>query len=191
MEDTTPVQPSAWSAHPCTGCSSKQSSGILEKPDLCSLVQGGSEKLSDEEIEATLEKVVRLLAYISDKDLFAEFFRKKLARRLLQEKSSSDEHERSILTRLKEQCGAQFTSKAGPPAGPFPNVSELHMMVSYLRHGCCDRLVLAARARSPVWLSMEQGCSTLQEACRADGSLAADGGHGDRPAAGAGEAGRV
>ena len=73
--------------------------------------QGGSEKLSDEEIEATLEKVVRLLAYISDKDLFAEFFRKKLARRLLQEKSSSDEHERSILTRLKEQCGAQFTSK--------------------------------------------------------------------------------
>ena len=114
------MQPSAWSAHPCTGCSSKQSSGILEKPDLCSRVQGGSEKLSDEEIEATLEKVVRLLAYISDKDLFAEFFRKKLARRLLQEKSSSDEHERSILTRLKEQCGAQFTSKAGPPSGPLP-----------------------------------------------------------------------
>ena len=56
---------------------------------------------------------MRLLAYISDKDLFAEFFRKKLARRLLQEKSSSDEHERSILTRLKEQCGAQFTSKVG------------------------------------------------------------------------------
>ena len=78
-------------------------------------MQGGSEKLSDEEVEATLEKVVRLLAYISDKDLFAEFFRKKLARRLLQEKSSSDEHERSILTRLKEQCGAQFTSKVLDP----------------------------------------------------------------------------
>ena len=76
-------------------------------------VQGGTEKLSDEEIEATLEKVVRLLAYINDKDLFAEFFRKKLARRLLQEKSSSDEHERSILSRLKQQCGAQFTSKVG------------------------------------------------------------------------------
>ena len=75
------------------------------------MLQGGTEKLSDEEIESTLEKVVRLLAYISDKDLFAEFFRKKLARRLLQEKSSSDEHERSILSRLKQQCGAQFTSK--------------------------------------------------------------------------------
>lgn len=69
------------------------------------------EKLSDEAIEETLEKVVKLLAYISDKDLFAEFYRKKLARRLLHNTSSSDDHERSILSRLKQQCGAQFTSK--------------------------------------------------------------------------------
>lgn len=39
------------------------------------LKKGGSEKLSDEQIEDTLEKVVKLLAYISDKDLFAEFYR--------------------------------------------------------------------------------------------------------------------
>jgi len=48
---------------------------------------------------------------VSDKDLFAEFYRKRLARRLLQDKSVSDDHERLILTRLKQQCGAQFTSK--------------------------------------------------------------------------------
>ena len=41
----------------------------------------------------------------------SEFYRKRLARRLLQDKSASDDHERSILTRLKQQCGAQFTSK--------------------------------------------------------------------------------
>ncbi|KAL9161360.1 hypothetical protein ABFS82_07G016600 [Erythranthe guttata] len=75
------------------------------------LKKGGSEKLSDEAIEDTLEKVVKLLAYISDKDLFAEFYRKKLARRLLFDKSANDEHERSILTKLKQQCGGQFTSK--------------------------------------------------------------------------------
>ncbi|CAL9194849.1 unnamed protein product [Musa hybrid cultivar] len=75
------------------------------------LKKGGSEKLSDEAIEETLEKVVRLLAYISDKDLFAEFYRKKLARRLLFDKSANDDHERSILTKLKQQCGGQFTSK--------------------------------------------------------------------------------
>ncbi|KAK1351908.1 Cullin-1 [Heracleum sosnowskyi] len=75
------------------------------------LKKGGTEKLSDEAIEETLEKVVKLLAYISDKDLFAEFYRKKLARRLLFDKSANDEHERSILTKLKQQCGGQFTSK--------------------------------------------------------------------------------
>ncbi|KAJ3669563.1 hypothetical protein LUZ60_011513 [Juncus effusus] len=75
------------------------------------LKKGGSEKLSDEAIEETLEKVVKLLAYISDKDLFAEFHRKKLARRLLFDKSANDDHERSILSKLKQQCGGQFTSK--------------------------------------------------------------------------------
>lgn len=75
------------------------------------LKKGGGEKLSDDAIESTLDKVVKLLAYISDKDLFSEFYRKKLARRLLFDKSASDDHERSILGKLKQQCGAQFTSK--------------------------------------------------------------------------------
>ncbi|KMZ58707.1 putative Cullin-1 [Zostera marina] len=75
------------------------------------LKRGGSEKLSDEDVEDTLEKVVKLLAYICDKDLFAEFYRKKLARRLLFDKCANDDHERSILAKLKQQCGGQFTSK--------------------------------------------------------------------------------
>ena len=37
--------------------------------------------------------------------------RKKLARRLLFDRSANDDHERSILTKLKQQCGGQFTSK--------------------------------------------------------------------------------
>ncbi|KAI8522729.1 hypothetical protein RHMOL_Rhmol13G0019500 [Rhododendron molle] len=75
------------------------------------LKKGGNEKLSDEAIEETLDKVVKLLAYISDKDLYAEFYRKKLSRRLLFDKSANDDHERIILTKLKQQCGGQFTSK--------------------------------------------------------------------------------
>ncbi len=35
--------------------------------DPCTHPQGGAEKLSDEDIEATLEKVIKLLAFISDK----------------------------------------------------------------------------------------------------------------------------
>jgi len=78
--------------------------------------QGGTEKMSDDETELQLEKVVKLLAYISDKDLFSEFYRKKLGRRLLMDFSASDELERSILGRLKQQCGAQFTSKVCFPS---------------------------------------------------------------------------
>uniref|UniRef100_A0A2N9HEX2 Cullin family profile domain-containing protein n=1 Tax=Fagus sylvatica TaxID=28930 RepID=A0A2N9HEX2_FAGSY len=75
------------------------------------LHKGGSEKLSDEVIEETLEKVVKLLAYIHDKDLFAEFYRKKLAHRLLFDRSANEDHEKTILSMLKQQCGGQFTSK--------------------------------------------------------------------------------
>lgn len=62
-------------------------------------------------VEETLDKVVRLLAYIADKDLFVEFYRKKLSRRLLFDKCANEEHERVILQALKQQFGAQFTSK--------------------------------------------------------------------------------
>ncbi|KAL3351522.1 hypothetical protein AABB24_019887, partial [Solanum stoloniferum] len=75
------------------------------------LKKGGSEKLSDDAIEETLDKVVKCLAFFSDKDLFAEFYRKKLSRRLLSDKSANDDHERLILTKLKQQYGGQFTSK--------------------------------------------------------------------------------
>ncbi|KAH0767967.1 hypothetical protein KY285_003838 [Solanum tuberosum] len=85
------------------------------------LKKGESEKLSDEAMEEILQKekadnrphlqVVKLLAYISDKDLFAEFYRRTLARRLLFDNSANDEHERSVLRKLKQQCGGQFTSK--------------------------------------------------------------------------------
>ncbi|KAI5650714.1 hypothetical protein M9H77_36719 [Catharanthus roseus] len=75
------------------------------------LKKGGQEKLSDDAIEETLDKVVKLLTYISDKDLFAEFYRKKLARRLLFDKSANDEHERSTITKLKQQYGCLLTSQ--------------------------------------------------------------------------------
>ncbi|VVA89806.1 unnamed protein product [Arabis nemorensis] len=75
------------------------------------LKKGGNEKLSDEAIEATLENVVKFLVYSSERDLFAEFYRKKQARRLLFDRCANDEHERSIVTKLKEQFGSVFTSK--------------------------------------------------------------------------------
>jgi cullin 1 len=68
--------------------------------------------LSDETaVEETLDKVVNILTYISDKDLFVEFHRKKLGKRLLFDKSVNSDHERSLLSKLKQHFGGQFTSK--------------------------------------------------------------------------------
>ncbi|KAI3964738.1 hypothetical protein MKW92_047928 [Papaver armeniacum] len=74
-------------------------------------------KALKEAFEVFCKKVIagssscKLLAYIIDKHLFAEFYRKKLACRLLFGTSANDDHERSILSKLKQQCGGQFTSK--------------------------------------------------------------------------------
>eukprot|EP00953_Heterococcus_sp_UTEX-ZZ885_P027119 14597-Heterococcus_DN1.PRE.1 len=47
------------------------------------ILKTGGEKLSDNEIDEYLTKVVQLFSYLTDKDLFAEMYRQQLAKRLL------------------------------------------------------------------------------------------------------------
>jgi cullin 1 len=75
------------------------------------LKSGSSEKLNDSEIEEFLEKTVELFSYLTDKDAFAEIYRHQLAKRLINQKSASDEMERLMITKLKLRCGAQYTAK--------------------------------------------------------------------------------
>ncbi|XP_052193381.1 cullin-1-like [Diospyros lotus] len=75
------------------------------------LKKSSRSNLTDEVVEDTLDKVVNLLTCFSDKDLFDEFCRRKLSYRLLFDKNANDDHERYILTKLKQQFGAHFTSK--------------------------------------------------------------------------------
>lgn len=67
--------------------------------------------LSEDAIEDKLEKVVKIFSYLSEKDLFAEFYRKQLSKRLLFQRSLSEDLERSFITKLKMTCGSQYTSK--------------------------------------------------------------------------------
>lgn len=75
------------------------------------LKTGSTEKLSDNEVEEFLEKTVQLFSYLTDQDLFAEIYRNQLARRLLNQRSASDDMERLMISKLKSKCGAQFTAK--------------------------------------------------------------------------------
>ena len=49
--------------------------------------------------------------FIHGKDVFEAFYKKDLAKRLLVGKSASVDSEKSMLSKLKAECGAAFTSK--------------------------------------------------------------------------------
>mmetsp|Transcript_20907 Transcript_20907/g.45520 ORF Transcript_20907/g.45520 Transcript_20907/m.45520 type:complete len:738 (+) Transcript_20907:109-2322(+) len=75
------------------------------------ILKSGGEKLSEAEVEVHMEKIVQLFSYLTDKDLFAEIYRNQLAKRLLSQRSTSDDAEKLMIAKLKMQCGTQFTSK--------------------------------------------------------------------------------
>ena len=57
------------------------------------------------------EALLLLLSLSSGKDVFEAFYKKDLAKRLLVGKSASVDAEKSMLSKLKQECGAAFTSK--------------------------------------------------------------------------------
>lgn len=75
------------------------------------ILKSGGEKLSEKEVEETLEKVVQLFSYLTEKDVFAEIYRNQLAKRLLNGRSASSDAEKVMISKLKMQCGTHFTSK--------------------------------------------------------------------------------
>lgn len=75
------------------------------------ILKTGGEKLSDEQVEDYLEKVVFVFSYLTDKDLFAEIYRNQLAKRLLNQRSASADAEVLMIGKLKLRCGSQFTGK--------------------------------------------------------------------------------
>ncbi|KAG0247833.1 Cullin-3, partial [Actinomortierella ambigua] len=66
---------------------------------------------SDDEVDTVLSKTTTLFRFLSDKDIFERYYKQHLANRLLHGRSLSDEAERGMITKLKIECGFQFTSK--------------------------------------------------------------------------------
>jgi cullin-4 len=56
-----------------------------------------------------LDQVLDLFRFLEGKAVFEAFYKKDLARRLLMGRSASSDDERSMLARLKTECGANFT----------------------------------------------------------------------------------
>ncbi|XP_054712277.1 cullin-4A-like [Uloborus diversus] len=74
-------------------------------------LRAGNKEATEEELEMLLDKIMVLFRYIHGKDVFEAFYKKDLAKRLLVGKSASVDAEKSMLSKLKQECGAAFTSK--------------------------------------------------------------------------------
>ncbi|XP_043467188.1 cullin-3 [Leptopilina heterotoma] len=71
----------------------------------------GVKGMTEQEIEGILDKTMVLFRFLQEKDVFERYYKQHLAKRLLLNKSVSDDSEKNMISKLKTECGCQFTSK--------------------------------------------------------------------------------
>ncbi|KAJ2904380.1 Cullin-domain-containing protein [Zalerion maritima] len=91
-------------------------SGSNKSPELLAkytdvLLRKSGTSVEEAELEATLTQIMTVFKYIEDKDVFQKFYSRMLARRLVHSNSSSDDAETSMISKLKEACGFEYTNK--------------------------------------------------------------------------------
>ena len=74
-----------------------------------SILQKGKDEDSD--VEEALTRLVLVFRYLEDKDVFQKFYTNLLAKRLVNSLSASEDAEASMINKLKEAEGIEFTSK--------------------------------------------------------------------------------
>ncbi|KAG9338955.1 hypothetical protein JZ751_024345 [Albula glossodonta] len=98
----------------------------------------GNKEATDEELEKMLDKIMIIFRFIYGKDVFEAFYKKDLAKRLLVGKSASVDAEKSMLSKLKHECGAAFTSKL---EGMFKDMElSKDIMVQFKQHMQCQNI---------------------------------------------------
>lgn len=58
-------------------------------------------KLTEQEVETILDKAMVLFRFMQEKDVFERYYKQHLARRLLTNKSVSDDSEKNMISKLK------------------------------------------------------------------------------------------
>ncbi|XP_025195333.1 cullin-3-B-like [Melanaphis sacchari] len=71
----------------------------------------GVRGIDENDLEPVLDKAMVLFRFLQDKDVFETYYKQHLAKRLLLNKSVSDDNEKNMISKLKTECGCQFTSK--------------------------------------------------------------------------------
>ncbi|GAA5930493.1 cullin family protein [Sporobolomyces koalae] len=92
-------------------CSSPNKSPELLAKYTDSLLKKSNKQNEDADMEQALADTMTIFKYIEDKDVFQKFYSKMLANRLIRESSASDDAESSMIGKLKDACGFEYTSK--------------------------------------------------------------------------------
>lgn len=66
---------------------------------------------NDDEIESKLDSVMTLFRFLNDKDVFERYYKLHLTKRILHSRTASSDAERSMISKLKTECGYLYTSK--------------------------------------------------------------------------------
>ncbi|KAK2630594.1 hypothetical protein QTJ16_001414 [Diplocarpon rosae] len=91
-------------------------SGSNKSPELLAkytdaLLKKSASGSEESDLEYSLTQIMTVFKYIEDKDVFQKFYSRMLARRLVHTSSSSDDAETSMISKLKEACGYEYTNK--------------------------------------------------------------------------------
>ncbi|KAK9765979.1 ubiquitin ligase (cullin) of SCF [Basidiobolus ranarum] len=76
-----------------------------------SLLRKSAKNPEEADLEDLLNNIMTVFKYVEDKDVFQKFYSKMLAKRLVNGTSASDDAEASMISKLKEACGYEYTSK--------------------------------------------------------------------------------
>ncbi|KAL9657721.1 hypothetical protein ABK040_005072 [Willaertia magna] len=71
----------------------------------------GKQQVEEEQLDQFFDNVIMVFRHVKDKDVFEKYYKEHLAVRLLEERSASDDAEKSFLTKLKAEFGVQFTTR--------------------------------------------------------------------------------
>eukprot|EP00055_Hartaetosiga_balthica_P002122 m.2811 g.2811 ORF g.2811 m.2811 type:complete len:720 (-) comp1948_c0_seq1:42-2201(-) len=77
---------------------------------LDSLLKRGFKQYTEANLQKLIEKVLGVFRFVEGKDVFEGFYKEALSRRLILDKIASNDLEITLISKLKQACGSEFTS---------------------------------------------------------------------------------
>uniref|UniRef100_A0A914E9S7 Cullin family profile domain-containing protein n=1 Tax=Acrobeloides nanus TaxID=290746 RepID=A0A914E9S7_9BILA len=90
--------------------------GNKRSPEFLSLyidekLRKGFKEVRESEVDLLLDKIVNLFRHLQEKDVFERYYKIHLSKRLIFNKTSNMDYEKSVISKLRDECGAIFTMK--------------------------------------------------------------------------------